>query len=404
MTDTANHTTTDTTNHIHNPKTLDFQTDQYFVRKYVSRIFTRFYRYGDDARWSDLRGDDMFGSPLLGLPEELGHRFHCFWHGGLERVDVTPLRQFFLKLEEETSRQPCPEGLIRRNLRALARELRLPDEALEVLTFLLAMELYEPVKSLVGNHELSSSERTLLMAAATRLDPDEVQALLSRNSPLVAAKLLDFDGGRLSDVGIASPVLRAFTLPHLEPGDVLSWAVTRDRQAALPVEAFAHLKPWPEVAWRCLKAADAQGRGLNVLLHGPGGAGKTALSRSLCTSARLELFGPPRDLNPGPCISYTTYLQAFAVLRRRGHGALLMDPGILASPHKPSFGQLDQLFLMDHPGVQVLWTAPSPDALHPAWLHRFDLVLALPAPAEPWTRPVWEDLLTPDERTNLELR
>jgi len=394
-------TDTTTTNDV---KDIDYQTDRYLVRQYVSRILTRFPRYRDDARWTELRGDDLFGSPLLDLPVELGHRCRGLWHGGVEREDVPPLRRLIAKIEEECGRTPCPEGILRRNLLALAHELKLPDEALEVLTFQLAAALYEPVQALVGRGDLAPSEKLLLIAAATVMSPDAVRTLLSGGSPLVEAGLLEADGcgpRGLPEVGLPERLKKALTSPHAEPGDVLSFAARRDRLPALPLEAFNHLKPWPEVARRCLVAADSRGRGLNVLVHGPGGAGKTTLARSLARAARLELFSPPQEESPGPYKNYDSIQLAFAVLRRRGHGALLMDPGFFASERKPTVGCPELHFLLDHPGVQVLWTAPTPDALHPDFLRRFDLVLALPEPAEPWTRPVWEDLLTPDERASL---
>jgi len=114
-------------------KNLDYQTDQFLVRRYVSRILTRFFRYRDDARWSDLRGTDVFGSPLLGLPGEYGRRYQSLC--GLEREDVPQLRQAIRKLAEEHGHTPCPEGNLQKNLRALAQEMKLPDAVLEVLTF-----------------------------------------------------------------------------------------------------------------------------------------------------------------------------------------------------------------------------------------------------------------------------
>jgi hypothetical protein len=310
-------------------------------------------------------------------------------------------------MEEDQERQPCPEGIIQRNLRALARELKLPDAELELLTFLLAIELYEPLKDLIRTPDLSPSEKTLLIAAATGVSPDDVLTLLSDGSPLLEAELLVTNGGGSGgrpDVELPGQLVRTITQPHAEPGDVLSWAVSRDRHPVLPLSAFDHLKPWHEVTRRCLTAADSQGRGLNVLLHGPIGAGKTALARCLSSAARLELFLPARNDGPGPYMNYYSCSLAFAVLRRRGHGSLLIDPGFLTTQHKPGVSQREMLFLLDHPGVQVLWTAPSPDEIHPNLLPRFDLVLALPEPPEPWTRPVWEDLLSPDEREKLQLR
>ncbi len=394
-------TDTTTTNEL---KHIDYQTDRYLVRKYVSGILTRFHRYRHDARWTELPGDDLFGSPLLDLPQEIGHRCRGVWYGSLEREDVPPLRRLIEKMEEECGRTPCPEGILRQNLLALARELKLPDAALEVLTFQLAAALYEPVQALVGRGDLAPSEKLLLVAAATGVTPEAVRDLLSEGSPLLGAGLLEAEGcgpRGLPELGLPERLRKALISPHAEPGDVLSFAARRDRRPGLPLEAFGHLKPWPEVARRCLGAADARGRGLNVLVHGPGGAGKTALARSLAGAARLELFFVPPDDGAGPFLNFHWFSQAFAVLRRRGHGALLMDPGFFATEHKPRVGQPGLLFLLDHPGVQVLWTAPSPDAIHPDFLHRFDLVLALPEPAEPWTRPVWEDLLTPDERASL---
>ncbi|MBU1411897.1 hypothetical protein KKC22_10315 [Myxococcota bacterium] len=397
MTDT---TTTDTTTHTNH---IDYQTDQYLVRKYVSRILTRFHRFRDNTRWTELRTGEVFGSPLMGLPGQIGHRCRVLWHGGLESEDVPPLRQMFQKMLDDQGHQSCPEGMIQRNLRALARELKLTDAELELLTFLLAIELYEPLKDLIGALDLAPSEKTLLIAAATGVSLDDVQNLLSDGSPLLEAELLVTNGGGHGgrpDVELTGQLARTITQPHAEPGDVLSWAISRDRHPALPLSAFDHLKPWHEVAWRCLKAADLQGRGLNVLLHGPGGAGKTALARCLARTAQLELCLHPQNGRPNRW-SDTEFARAFAVLRRRGHGALLVDPGFISLGRKPGVGQLDLLDLMEHPGVQVLWTSPSLDEIHPNLLHRFDLVLALPEPPEPWTRPVWEDLLTPDERMKL---
>jgi len=384
---------------------IDYQTDQYLTRRYVSRILTRFFRYRDDYRWTLVSGE-VFGSPLLDLPKALTRRCRELWHNGVEREDVPHLRQLFQLLAGELDRTPCPEGTLRKNLQALATELKLPDASLEVLTFLLAVRWYEPVKALVEDRDLTPSERTLLIAAATGLDPEVTLALLSEGSPLIAAGLVEpsFDSWSFrrafTDSPIPSALLDALNSPHPESEDVLSWAVLGDRRPALPLEAFAHLKPWPEVARRCLKAADVRGLGLNVLLHGPGGAGKTALARSLATGARLALF-TPADADRGRAYCTDAISLSLAILRQHGHSALLMDPGFLTPEHRPAGGQLELLRLLGHPGVQVLWTAPSPDALPPDLLHRFDLAIALPAPPEPWTRPIWEDLLTPDERATL---
>ena len=88
MTDTTTDTKTDT-NHI------DFQTDQYLVRKYVSRILTRFHRFRDSAGWNEFRCDGVLDSLLLGLPEEDRHRWRR-----LESEDIPQLRKLLLKLEE----------------------------------------------------------------------------------------------------------------------------------------------------------------------------------------------------------------------------------------------------------------------------------------------------------------
>ena len=61
--------------------------------------------------------------------------------------------------------------------------------------------------------------------------------------------------------------------------------------AALPLKAFSHLGPTPEDVRRTLAAAmDSKPRGINILLHGPPGTGKTEFARTLCREVGARMY------------------------------------------------------------------------------------------------------------------
>jgi AAA+ superfamily predicted ATPase len=145
---------------------------------------------------------------------------------------------------------------------------------------------------------------------------------------------------------------------------------------------------------RLLKGAVAQrARGVNVLIHGPPGTGKTEFARTLAAEIGASLFAVGEADVDGDEPTRSERLHALnraqRLLARRGGSILLFDEmeDLFAEASWSVTGRRrsgSKIFvnrLLEEVAVPVIWTSNSLESVDPAHLRRFSFVLQMNYPS-----------------------
>lgn len=182
-------------------------------------------------------------------------------------------------------------------------------------------------------------------------------------------------------------------LPESEAG-IVAQMVGPSHSARLSLEAFAHVED-ADFLRRLLEGTRREHAvGVNVLIHGPPGTGKTEFARSLAAAAGLVLHGAGEADEEGSEPDRRDRIAAFQMGQRllsgQGDAALIFDEmEDLIGDAQPVHGdwmrgrQGSKVFvnrLLETNPVPVIWTTNAIGNIDPAILRRMSHVLKLDLP------------------------
>jgi SpoVK/Ycf46/Vps4 family AAA+-type ATPase len=254
---------------------------------------------------------------------------------------------------------------------------------------------------------LSTARAMALLAKVLGVPVEDVRAGLSPRSRLVSSGLLEFkparDGNHQDWLTLNDPFDDVLAAHYEQPDELFSAICPRASEPELGLDAFSHLSREVEFLSALLRGASRErARGINVLLYGPPGSGKSQLVRTVAQALALPLRQVP-DADPsGRVLNGEKRLATLGTLQYLLHGG---SPGLVlfdeiedAFPWAVEAGWLRQGSgsdkartnrLLEENPVPCVWVGNRVGQLDPAFVRRFSLVLELPAPP----RRVRENLL-----------
>lgn len=190
-------------------------------------------------------------------------------------------------------------------------------------------------------------------------------------------------------------------VPHESAEDLLVSFFHRGPRATHELSSFTHLRDDLELLRRVMAGAlRGATTGVHVLLYGPPGTGKTELCRALAEDLGATLFEIAVEGRDGDPMTGGLRSTAFRVcqhaLARRPKTLVLFDeiedvfagrrsfrhygPGPRHDGYGPDVekGWMNQL--LEKSTVPSFWVTNTLDSLDPAFVRRFDLIVALPEP------------------------
>lgn len=305
------------------------------------------------------------------------------------------------RLREIERNPPQCTGLLFDNLARLGKSLGMSPVEIEVLGFriltLYCMTLDNALNTL-GN--LTDAKLAAVIACALKRQRADVERALSPQGILIRSALFVID----PDMEPFLQKLRLFRGLHdavlheqstIE--DLLSFALNRAPEPALGDDDFSHIADTVQMLVSYLRAtADGSACGINILLYGVPGAGKTELARLLAKLAKLDLYeigastSDGYELPPPGRLSRLRVNQAF--LATRHNAAILFDEvedvlggdSWIDSDGSPARRQSKAWInrMLEQNKVPTIWIANRIDDFDPAFLRRFDITWHLKPPPQ----------------------
>jgi transitional endoplasmic reticulum ATPase len=347
---------------------------------------------------------------------------HCLARGGpaLEALLDFPARPAFdLNVNDEAERLKEMSRTVEKNLAKAEKERRI-----------LAGPLAENLSQLAEAAGLSDTDQEILAAAMLARQDDglqaafdaisqrytnislarvlahafgrsleEVASALEPRSALSRAGLVFTDSGTepfLNKVKLFAGMTRAFAQPAGSIDELLSFALRRPSPPTLTIQHFAHLSESIELLRSHLRSSSRNGgRGVNALLFGPPGVGKTELSRLIAREAGLmgvEVAATDQHdwaMNRSERVRALTLAQRVLAAKR---GAIVLFDEIedafvpvgtdrhMFSNWSPTASKGWTNALLEGNPVPTIWIANRVAQLDPAYLRRFDVVLEVTPP------------------------
>ncbi|MGB4857863.1 MAG: ATP-binding protein [Dokdonella sp.] len=234
-----------------------------------------------------------------------------------------------------------------------------------------------------------------------------VQAALNPSSNMCRASVFENNewnySGAANPLELDSNLQCALLSPRFDEVAYLRKLIRQAPSPALTLQDFSHL-PDLDVLKQYLGGALARRkRGVNILIYGAPGTGKTEFARTLAQALDAQLSEVPNEDSGGEAISGRRRFGAYRIcqhlLARRRRQLLLFDEveDVFGSA-SDSLGGFFALFrggrdrdseglrkgwineVLESNPVPALWVCNSIDGLDPAYLRRFDLILEFRMP------------------------
>jgi len=325
---------------------------------------------------------------LIGMDEEIArgkpNKIRAFLASRLKRAEAAEVQR---------------DGLLFENLRAFGGYLDLSELDQELLALLVLSRLEEPLHdTLESAGRLTDPRFDRLVATVLDRPLRDVTDALSPNGRLAATQLV-VPGRSVATfedkVTIKDALPNALTRKNSSLDELISFAAVRAGAVMLCRADYEHLGRHLEILLPYLRHAIGERRpGVNILLHGGAGNGKTELTKVIAHELGLLLYevrfadddGDP--VAPSERISSYTLMQA--VLCRQSGAAILFDEIEDILPQQPFFVGFEgaestqkKAWLnrtLEVNPVPAFWVGNGVSHVDPAFLRRFDYVIELGPP------------------------
>lgn len=281
------------------------------------------------------------------------------------------------------------------NLELLGRQFALTMAERHILALTVLMRADEDLHT-VARSARQQVNVTGQLQAITKLPPHIIRAALAPLGKLRRSGLLDVRGGEHPAYNLQLPrlSLQLLATARLTSIDDLFRSFLRPcPPATLSRSDYPHLAAGFDLVAGLIREALASRReGVNILLHGPPGTGKTALTRSIAGFLGAPLFDVSSIDENGDPLAPRTRLSGAATAQRllAGRQAVLVFDEIDAIFNdgsrffgKPTTAETAKAWvntLLEMNPIPMLWVGNDIERMDPAFLRRFDLVVELNTP------------------------
>jgi len=302
--------------------------------------------------------------------------------------------------EAARSVEGLKECALVRNIEWLAKQITLTDDEKTILLFCVMVRQNLFLGQAICALGMLSTARALsVLSILLEIPLPRVHKAMSEDSGLIRSGMINIDENSNFDfnnkVEMLNGLPEQLMLEQTNLFFLFSSNFVVAPQPKLTVDQFAHLGPKYEYVTKYLAAAvEKKFKGVNILVYGRPGTGKTELGRTLAAQLKFELFEVAVEGPRGEQISGKHRLAAYRlsqrILAKRENALLVFDEIEDIAPSQDDVfdfdrgnrsgqkGFLNQL--LQENTVPTIWITNSLYPLDPAHLRRFDYCLHMDIP------------------------
>jgi SpoVK/Ycf46/Vps4 family AAA+-type ATPase len=303
----------------------------------------------------------------------------------------------FLFVNGEPCRVPAPAAPVGRNVRFVADVLELGKDEAAIFLFLLVLQNSDRLQEVARSFgDVSASQAFAAVAAATRLTPGRVAKCFAHASRLVRSGLVTVADDRVplpQKLSTRQQLMDLVFLPKLDRETFVRGFLEPASPPTLGGDDFADRAAVELASTLLREGLRARARGVNLLLHGPTGVGKTELARLLGQEAGAQVLVVGRADCYGDSATASERLSSLRLalqLAPRGESVLLFDELedlfrweldlFSASRAAPQMSKQWFGSLLEENEVPIVWCTNRIGGIDPAFLRRFGYAVELKAP------------------------
>ncbi len=302
------------------------------------------------------------------------------------------------KVTKASRRKPSLPAPLAKNAQRLARLIGLSECEQRLLAFAVLMHnsrLLRDTADLLG--ELTLGALRSALAVVLDLPELEIREALSHDSVLVRSGLLTVDHNSRRDTSSKLDLLserfgELMVHSEADPIDLLREIVALAPEPVMSLADYDHIRGALGLLQPYLRRAIRDRRqGVNVLIYGVPGTGKTQLARVLAKEFGRELFEITSEDFEGDVVTSAVRLRAYRAAQsffaRRKAMIAFDEIEDVFSGEMTFFGTRAPVRhkawmnrMLEGNPVPALWISNSIECLDPAVIRRFDQVIELPIP------------------------
>ena len=307
--------------------------------------------------------------------------------------------------EEQNPGKANAPGILAANVKRLSKIAGLSPTDCRVLEFAVLLysdEILEEACDLLG--ELTLGKLFRVLSRLLDLPEADIRSSLSKKGGLFRSGLLTlFRDGQKYDLKtmlelISSRFADTMVSTEANPVDLLQDVVFPSSPPHLNISDFPHKAKELDMLLPYLKKSISTGRrGVNILMYGDPGTGKSQLARILATETGCELFEVASEDEGGEPLNDKERLRAFHAAQAllTGRKIIILFDEIEDVFDTRNSSIFAKLFGHENKGrnpkawlnrrleenqTPTIWVANVINEMHPAFKRRFDMIVKMPVP------------------------